>query len=282
MNKLLSLFYLVFVCTTLSAQKQSVIEPAILECQYRHIMLEDTVLQTPSKFEDLMILRIGENTSQFFSRYSYYADSLLNDPQGNKLFSQLTLEAVRTRDHSNRPGARTTHDYIYKRYPAGKITTTSTLNIDHLIIFEEIYEPQNWTIKDSVKTILEYECQLAECDFRGRTYYAWYTPDIAISDGPWKFNGLPGLIMELYDKDKHYYYEIVGIYHTDLTPVTFYNPYNKQFEKIGRIDFLRAQRKFQENSLQQVKATLGIDLDPQHRVNIEVKKDFLEKDYHKK
>ncbi|MCC8187568.1 MAG: GLPGLI family protein, partial [Bacteroides sp.] len=282
MNKLLSLFYLVFVFTTLSAQKQSVIEPAILECQYRHTMVLDTTINNPSKLEDLMILRMGENTSQFFSRYSYYADSLLNDPQGSKLFSQLTLEAVRTRDHSNRPGARTTHDYIYKRYPEGKITTTSTLHINHLIIFEEIYEPQNWIVTDSVKTIMNYDCQLAECNFRGRKYYAWYTPDIAISDGPWKFNGLPGLIMELYDKDKHYYYEIVGIYNTDIPPVTFYNPYNEQFEKMNRIDFLRAQRKSQENHFQQVKATLGIDLDSQDKAKTEIKRDFLEKDYHKK
>jgi len=228
-----------------------------------------------------MILRIGENTSQFFSYYTFYADSLLNDPTGNKLFSQLILEAVRTRDHSNRPGARTTNDYIYKRYPEGKIKTTSILTTTYFT-FEEIYESQDWIIRDSVKTILDYECQLGECDFRGRKYYAWYTSDIAVSDGPWKFNGLPGLIMEAYDKDRHYHFEIVGIYKTNLVPVTFYNPYNEKFEKTTRIDFLRAARKFQENSLQYTKAALGIDLDPENKAEIEVNRDFQEKDYHKK
>ena len=50
---------------------------------------------------------------------------------------------------------------------------------------------------------------MAVSDFRGRRWTAWFAPDISISDGPWKFSGLPGLIMEAYDTENHYRFFIV-------------------------------------------------------------------------
>lgn len=47
--------------------------------------------------------------------------------------------------------------------------------------------------------------------FRGRTYEAWFTPDIPVSDGPWKFSGLPGLILEVHDSKNHYVFSCIGI-----------------------------------------------------------------------
>lgn len=60
----------------------------------------------------------------------------------------------------------------------------------------------NWQIGKEEKQIKNYRCIKATCYFRGRNYTVWFTPDIAIAEGPWKFKGLPGLIMELED-DKH-------------------------------------------------------------------------------
>ena len=46
-----------------------------------------------------------------------------------------------------------------------------------------------------------YETQRATCQFRGRSYEAWFTPSIPISAGPNFFGGLPGLILELHSMD---------------------------------------------------------------------------------
>ena len=48
----------------------------------------------------------------------------------------------------------------------------------------------------------KFACQRARTQFRGRIYDVWFTTDIPISNGPWKFQGLPGLILEAYDEKR--------------------------------------------------------------------------------
>ena len=47
--------------------------------------------------------------------------------------------------------------------------------------------------------IKTYTCKKATTHFRGRDYIAWFTTDIPIVAGPWKFNGLPGLVIDIED-----------------------------------------------------------------------------------
>jgi hypothetical protein len=58
-----------------------------------------------------------------------------------------------------------------------------------------------WQIMQEKKKIEGYECFKAiSKPFRGRTYIAWFCPEIPIPDGPWKLCGLPGLILEAQDE----------------------------------------------------------------------------------
>lgn len=68
-----------------------------------------------------------------------------------------------------------------------------------------------WEILDEEKTILGYACKAAASNFRGRNYKAYYAPEIPISDGPWKFNGLPGLILEVVEENNRIHYEAVEL-----------------------------------------------------------------------
>lgn len=54
-------------------------------------------------------------------------------------------------------------------------------------------------VNDTIKNVGKYKCKFAHARFKGRIYYAWYTLDIPVGYGPWKLNGLPGLILEARD-----------------------------------------------------------------------------------
>lgn len=59
----------------------------------------------------------------------------------------------------------------------------------------------NWKILEETKKIGTFNCQKASIEFRGRKYFAWFTLDVPVSFGPWKFKELPGLILEIHDSD---------------------------------------------------------------------------------
>ena len=64
----------------------------------------------------------------------------------------------------------------------------------------------SWELLNETKNINSFKCQKARGNFRGRTYTVWFTDDIPVSLGPWKLNGLPGLILEATDSLNQFQY----------------------------------------------------------------------------
>jgi len=62
-------------------------------------------------------------------------------------------------------------------------------------------KPMVWTYSSETKRIDKYLCKGATTEFRGRKYLAWYTDDIPVPHGPWKFSGLPGAMVEVHSVD---------------------------------------------------------------------------------
>ncbi len=57
----------------------------------------------------------------------------------------------------------------------------------------------NWQISGDTASFGGLHCQKATGHFKGRDYTAWFCPDLPLQIGPWKLNGLPGVIVEAYD-----------------------------------------------------------------------------------
>ena len=77
--------------------------------------------------------------------------------------------------------------------------------------YTEAWPLMQWTLADEQQTILGHRCQKATCRFRGRDFVAWFAADVPIKGGPWKFGGLPGCILKVYDVQKIYVWEAVAI-----------------------------------------------------------------------
>ena len=65
-----------------------------------------------------------------------------------------------------------------------------------------------WQIENDFKTILDFKCQKASCNYNGRKFEVFFTEDIPLNDGPWKLSGLPGLILQVYSDDDVASFEI--------------------------------------------------------------------------
>lgn len=77
--------------------------------------------------------------------------------------------------------------------------------------YTEPWPSMQWTLGNEKQSICGYQCQKATCHWRGRDYVAWFTSSIPLKSGPWKFGGLPGLIMKIYDTKRLYTWEAVSV-----------------------------------------------------------------------
>jgi GLPGLI family protein len=99
---------------------------------------------------------------------------------------------------------------IHKNRNVNKLTSRE-LAFNKRVIVVDTLEELAWDIKNQTKLIGAYLCQKAEVDYYGRHYVAWFTPEIPVSDGPWKLHGLPGLILEAEDSKRELIFEFASL-----------------------------------------------------------------------
>jgi GLPGLI family protein len=68
--------------------------------------------------------------------------------------------------------------------------------MDETYLVNETKKKIDWTITSETKKIGNFICYKAIGIFRQRTFYVYFCPDLQSSFGPWKLNGLPGVILE--------------------------------------------------------------------------------------
>jgi GLPGLI family protein len=151
-------------------------------------------------------------------------------------------------------------------------------NLETNTIIENKYYPQNasgilydtifvkdvarnikWEIINETKQINSFVCHKAIGNLRGRTYTVWFTLDIPVSFGPWKLNGLPGLILEATDtKNEYFFYaekielnkETIIINSEDFENKNYITP--KKDLKL----FLESMAKIDDEIMQKIRASL--------------------------
>lgn len=86
--------------------------------------------------------------------------------------------------------------FIYKDFVKNKLFSEEKI-FTRIFNVEDDLNLFSWKIEEDTLTILNYKCQKAMTKFRGREFVAYFTTEIPVTDGPWKFNGLPGLILKI-------------------------------------------------------------------------------------
>lgn len=217
MKLYLMILIILFSITDLFARKiiEEQIEPAILEVRYARIKVLDTLNIDNDFRKDLLTLKIGKKVSAFYSAELKTIDSL---EYRDKAVAMARLENYQY----NQNVAKLPGDAVFKNYPEGKVRVHDRFDLCQWIIDETLEKP-HWHITDSIKRIMGYECIFAYTEYRGRRWDVWYTPEIPISDGPWKLCGLPGLIIYATDSRGHYLYEAISLRVNNLGNVEYFD-----------------------------------------------------------
>jgi GLPGLI family protein len=69
----------------------------------------------------------------------------------------------------------------------------------------------DWKISSDTATFGGLHCQKATGHFKGRDYIVWFCPDLPMHTGPWKLNGLPGVIVDAHDTKNEVIFQFDGI-----------------------------------------------------------------------
>ncbi len=157
------------------------------------------------RLNETMLLLIGKDFSQFISEDLFREDStrIAWKEEMERTQSRVpTMPPRPQKDGSQRQRAKIPTK-IFKEFSAGQYILSSTFGV-HSAQYTESLNQHNWQLSDEEKQVAGYTCKKATATFSGRSYVAWYTPEIPISDGPYKFTGLPGLILSLSDTAGHH------------------------------------------------------------------------------
>ncbi len=242
--KMQNLFFLLALLFSLPAFAQRFdypikeIEPAELVVTYSLKYQQDSTNPYFIKQED-MLLFIGKNISKFTSKNNYVFDTIMRGIHNHAEFQQLLSDPNRNFMTKSRFLYQ-----IFKNYPKGKITC-----FDHVIggsfKYEENLNMFHWQLSSDTTTICGYKAQKATCKFGGRNWIAWFTSEIPYSDGPYKFNGLPGLIVKVRDTRNHYVFELESIEKPKHKTMIDYR--EKDFIETTKQGFFRAKDAFRND-----------------------------------
>jgi len=116
-------------------------------------------------------------------------------------------------------------------------------------VFEEIVDYKyyykepgkiKWEISKERKKIGKYNCKLAKCYAYGRKWNAWFTSEVALNYGPYKFGGLPGLIVALNDDENRFSFTIQDL---KKRPSKLILPTEKEYKLLSKNNFYKNRFK---------------------------------------
>ncbi|UHO38168.1 GLPGLI family protein [Chryseobacterium capnotolerans] len=204
---------------------------------YQVTMKPDAENKTDIKTENAY-LDIAQDKSIFYSENRIKRDSIMQ-----KAFQGGGGRGSINRDQME--GLKSNINYSVEKDKANQKTYFKDRIGRDIYSYEED-RPLNWKISSETTKIGEYKVQKAETDFAGRKWTAWFTTDLPYQDGPYKFGGLPGLIVKVEDDKGDYSFDLMKNYKIAELPAL--NQFGNTL-KVKRSDFVKQQQKFKTDPM---------------------------------
>jgi GLPGLI family protein len=202
-KRLLTLSIALLAAFAAKAQKSEMAQ-AVVKYKFSHI--RDTTAKDKPYTEN-MVLFVGPTSSAYKSYDRKMQETMMRKQLEQQMADQRGNGGPMNFKVTSR--TPTTNTEYYQFQADKKFVRKERLITPYLI--EEPMPVINWKISADTASFGTLHCQKATGHFKGRDYTAWFCPDIPFHTGPWKLNGLPGLIVEAYDTNKEVVFKFDGM-----------------------------------------------------------------------
>lgn len=192
------LFNIVFPVVLFSQKKENLIEVEFVYFSKAKLDKTNSHIQ-----EQIFLLQVLKDKAFFFSENMAKNDSLLRNDVYKAFATTPKGGAVIVA-----PSSRLRNKYDYT------IVQTSQENeyFERINGVSYIYKEdiiRDWKLVNETQTINTFSCKKATLNYKGREWIAWYDDNIPFHYGPYKFTGLPGLIIKIESMDGDFSFELV-------------------------------------------------------------------------
>lgn len=196
--------------------------------KYRNSEKDDSL-----SFNDIMDLQMGRHYNAFFSRDLRALDT------------RNTKELKTNMQFSTIPENYIGFDVLINHSDSLTTVTNRLPYTSQVIEYSESTDIPKWTyMPEDVDTIMGYHCHVAICNYEGRDWKVYYTNDIPIPYGPWKLNGVKGLVLKAVDTENNFIFEAVGLTQKPQSIIR----YDWSRKKMKKEDWKKFERDMYKNA----------------------------------
>ncbi|MGE8556477.1 MAG: GLPGLI family protein [Chryseobacterium jejuense] len=218
-----------------------------------------------SKKTELMYLDVMPKFSKYYSGETFKNDSI------SKVILDKQMKATGKIENIPQSAASSSNTIKYtvikdysenKQFFITRMGRTKYNVSDNRII--------QWSVHPEKNTVKEYNVQKATADFGGRKWTAWFCTDIPVQDGPYKFRGLPGMILKIEDSTGSHSFTLAGIKKLSDQEIEKISPTGNFVFDFGDkvdIDLLKYKQLFLESRNDPAKS-LRLTLHDMEKVNV--------------
>ena len=190
---------LILLALTAKAQET---DTARVLVHYKFTHVTDTT-DRAHLYTENMVLLAGKSASVYKSY-----DGMMADERFRKAYAKAAANSPDGNIMIDRSGASLRTQYF--QYPNAQKLLTK----DYVLVTEYLIEGPmpaiDWKISGDTATFGGLHCQKATGHFKGRDYIVWFCPDLPVHTGPWKLNGLPGVIVDAHDTENEVVFQFDG------------------------------------------------------------------------
>ncbi|MDQ1095488.1 MULTISPECIES: GLPGLI family protein [Chryseobacterium] len=201
LNTLMAFFCFSFI------QAQVNKDSSDIEVRYNFTFIQDTLDSSSALSEPMVLLTNGKQSIYYSENYKAAVDG----------FGRKLKDAVKKGDIVE-PGTLPRSKVRHNVYKDRDHTYISNYLGQNYYTFESP-DQMKWEIDHQKTAVIGgYTCHEATISTGGKNFSAWFTYDIPISDGPYKFRGLPGLILQLSETNNYIRFDLISI-HKKKVPI---------------------------------------------------------------